>query len=138
MKRPQDWPSRLAIFLREKSTVPFSWGRNDCCLFTCDWLAALFGVDHAAALRGTYDTALSAARVLEERGGVLAIAGAVCEREGWSEVHPAFARRGDIVADLSPLGHTLGVCAGGLSAFPGESGVMLKPTRECVRAWRVG
>ena len=38
-------------------------------------LAALFGVDHAAALRGTYDSAISAARVLEERGGVLAIAG---------------------------------------------------------------
>lgn len=138
MKRPQNWPSMLATFLREKQSQPFIWGSNDCCLFTCDWLQALYGVDHAADLRGTYDTALGAARVLEARGGVLAIAAAVCEREGWAEIAPAFAQRGDIVLDDSPLGHTLGVCAGGVSAFPGEAGMLLKPTRACVKAWRIG
>ena len=137
MKRPQDWPSRLTVFLTEKRNQPFSWGSNDCCLFASDWISIITGKDHAADLRGTYDSALSAARVLSELGGVLGIASAVAEREGWKEITAPFARRGDIVAEDAGHGPTLGVCAGAMSAFPGEHGLLFRPTSLCLKSWRV-
>jgi hypothetical protein len=134
--RPTDWPQRLAEFLRAKEREPFGFGTNDCCLFTCDWLRRLHGVDAAAPFRG-YSSALGAARVLEDRGGVLTIAEQVCAENGWVGVPVKLARRGDVVALDMGHGPSLGVCVGAESAFPGEHGIIYRDTLECVRAWRV-
>lgn len=139
MPRKSNWPAALSLFLQEKATVPFQWGENDCCLFTCDWLAILTGhyPEPAAELRGTYSDALGAARVLQPRGGVEQIAADYCASQHWSDVPPAFAQRGDIVLFDGPHGPSLGVCIGCYFCGPGPEGVGQQPMSAARRAWRV-
>lgn len=136
--RPEDWPTRLYDFLEEVREQPFAWGSRDCALTACDWIKALTGIDPAADLRGTYSTALGAARVMKERGGLEQIARDACAMHRWPEVRPAFARRGDITLYDTDSGPALGVCDGAKSVFIHyKSGVVLIRTMDCRIAWRV-
>lgn len=139
MPRISDWPSALALFLQEKEGQPFAWGENDCCLFVCDWLAIVTGKYPLVAqrLRGTYTDSASAAAVLQAEGGIDTIAADYCASQGWNEVPPVFAQRGDMVLYTGPLGPSLGVCVGRNLASPYEGGVALLPMELAVKAWRV-
>lgn len=50
--------------------LPWVWGRNDCCTFACDVFAEVYGIDPMADIRGTYDSAITAARLVVQRGGM--------------------------------------------------------------------
>ena len=139
MPRVSNWPRALSLFLQEKTATPFQWGENDCCLFTCDWLAILTGhyPEPANELRGTYADALSAARVLQARGGVEQITADYCATQHWPEVAPSFAQRGDIAIIPTPHGPALGVVIGARIAHPGPEGLALRPLNEALRAWHI-
>jgi hypothetical protein len=94
----------------------------------------LTGIDFAADLRGNYATALEAKRIVDDRGGVIAIASAVCDAQGWPIVPVATAGRGDVVAIDSWHGPALGVCLGLESVFAGN---IYRRTLACNCAWRV-
>ena len=132
MARTSNWPSLLHAFIDEKRKVPFEWSKNDCATFAADWVAILTGVDHAANLRGTYSSALGAARILDAAGGLEGIVA----RTGFKEVGPTYAQRGDLVVFDDENGPTLGVCIGKHSAFAHADGVAFRLTLECRRAWR--
>lgn len=55
-------------------SAPWSWGTADCCTAACDVFAALHGIDPMAPLRGRYDDAVSAARLIRDWGGFAALA----------------------------------------------------------------
>lgn len=134
----RDLPSTLDAFVESKRHEPFAWGKNDCCLFACDWLRVLHGVDPAArlGLRDTYSTALGAWRIIKEAGGIREIASTACALHGWPEVPVRQVHRGDIVAIDSGDGLALGVCLGDKGAFPGKSQMAFRPSCEFVVAWR--
>jgi hypothetical protein len=136
-RRSQDWPVKLANFIQSHLHAPFEWGKNDCCLFACDWIALATGIDPAADLRGKYDSALSAARVLEPLGGVAGVAKARCWDHGFFEGPVMLAQRGDIVLMVTDQGPTLGVCVGSRSAFTGAAGIEMYPTYKCAGSWRI-
>lgn len=135
-RRFEDWPARLGKFLVEHRSKPFAWGANDCCLFACNGIRAIIGLDPAAGkFRGQYRGAAGAVRLLKKEGGVEAIAERVCRELGFME-WPAVAqaRRGDLVLRETPDGPALGVCDGHLAVFHGSAVVRLT---ECRRAWRI-
>lgn len=134
-RRFQNWPVLLAEFVQSHIHSPFEWGKNDCCLFACDWINLATGIDPAANIRGKYDSALSAARVLGEFGGVQGVAESKCIEHGFPVVNINFSQRGDIVTNLGWTGESLGVCIGAKSAFTGKDGLELYPTLSCVSAW---
>lgn len=138
--RLENWPRLLSDFIESRRHLPFAWGTNDCCLFASDAVLAITGHDPAEGIRGTYITALGAARLLEERGGVDGIAAAQCAAAGWDSCDVRFAKRGDVVAcDMTAEGRpALGVCLGSLSAFSGETGIDFYPTLQCRTAWKIG
>lgn len=120
--------------------MPFAWGVQDCCLFACDGLRAITGLDPAAKLfRGQYRDAAGAARLVRKHGGVEAIAAAVCAAHGWPEVPPALAQRGDTVIIDTPdgLGAAVGLHLGDRLAFAGAEGVVYHPPAAARRAWAV-
>lgn len=125
--------------MEQRHAQPFQWGVNDCCLFVCDWVQTLIGIDPAAdlGLRGTYTDALGAARVLQDLGSPEDIAVAAATKYGWVEVPVAYAQRGDVVSLETPNGLTLAVCMGSVSAAPAEKALGLFPTLNCRRAWRI-
>jgi hypothetical protein len=66
--------SSSADFLAEAAREPFQWGRSDCFLFAADWVRLRTGYDPASPWRGSYRTALGAARAMRQAGGVLELA----------------------------------------------------------------
>ena len=140
MKRCNNWPGALSLFIAEKRTQPFKWGENDCCLFAADWLTILTGTDPAEALglRGKYDSAFLAARLLESLGGVAGAAGTYCAARNWPECPICSAGRGDLILYSENGRDSLGVCLGARSVFVGESGLEFRSTSQCLTAWRVG
>jgi hypothetical protein len=139
MKRISNWPEALRGFVETKRHEPFVWGQNDCCLFASDCVLAITGDDPAAALdlRGTYDSALSANRLMESRGGIEAIVTVAADAHDWAEIAPAFAQRGDVVSFAMPSGFTLGICLGKQAVFAGADGIVFQDTLNCRRAWRI-
>jgi len=133
--RTQNWPTKLALFIEEKRHQPFNWQENNCGFFVCDWLAILVGVDPAAEprkLTGKELVKAVRAKPLEERAAEIALS------YQWPQVPVAFAQRGDVVAiELPGIGFSLGVCAGPMSVFPGQDGIVFNPTPSCVQAWRI-
>lgn len=142
--RVQDWPTLFFHFIESRRQQPFSWGKQDCCLFACDGVLAQTGLDPAAGMfRGKYRDALGAARLVRKHGGVEAIAAKVCQRMGFAEVPVRMAQRGDVVtvkqrnSNLRGMNAEVGLCIGGVAAFPGVDGLVFLRLKECRRAWRV-
>lgn len=135
--RKSNWPGSLALFVEEKRAQPFDWETNNCAFFACDWITILTGVDPTAQYRPRVNSALSAARVLAEAGGIEAIAARACEENGWPEIPPRLAQRGDILLSETTDEKSLGVCAGRDGIFAGKAGLVSVPVLKCVRAWRI-
>jgi len=139
LRRPADWPQRLADFLAERQAVAFDWSRHNCAFFACDWLARLLGVDPAASLRDEVGSALTAHRALVAGGGLEAMTAAAAARWGWPECPVAKARRGDLVlVETSADGPALGIVEGAEAVFVAAFGLARLPLRQCRKAWRVG
>jgi len=138
MTRYYDWQTKLREFIESRTFSPFAFGVNDCCLFACDAIAAITGVDMAAEIRG-YTTEAEADAVLAQWGGVEGVAAAMCEKHGAPEIPPAFAQRGDVVLCHLVTGDTLTIVdTGGRLVGPGKDGLVTVPRKTMRRAWRIG
>ena len=131
--RRDNWPNLLAQFIEARREQPFAWGSNDCCTFGADWVETCTGVDYALAWRGRYSSGLGAVRVLDEAGGVEALVDAL----GLQRVAPQLAGRGDIVAQETGRGMTLGICLGVSTAFVAKTGLVFGPIENVETAWRI-
>lgn len=132
MRRRREWQQHFADFVAERRDAPFAWGANDCCLFAADCVQALTGVDHAAELR-VYTTALQAARVIEEQGGLRQIA----TQALGEPLAPAMTAVGDVVLVLNGDREMLAICNGTTALAPGEHGMAVLGMDAALAAWRV-
>lgn len=132
-KRVRDWQSRLQACLAERRALPFAWGSQDCVLFAADCVRACTGEDPAVEIRGSYGDALSAARVLRERGGLTEIADAHLG----GEIAPALAQPGDVGIVLNDGRECLAVCTGAMWHAPGATGLVALPAIQVQRVWRL-
>lgn len=140
MPRVSNWPAQLTEAVRLAGSRSFVWGESDCCLISADIIRAITGIDPAKDIRGTYDSRLGAARVVEGFGGIEAMAGAFAAQYGWPEVPTNRASRGDLVMsepETEGGWPALGICVGPDAVFPGESGLVFKRVRNCAKAWRI-
>jgi hypothetical protein len=134
IKRYDDWQLRFEKIVTENLSRPFEWGSHDCVLWGADCVLAITGHDAAENFRGTYNSALSAARVLKELGGM---ENAITNRLGLSPVAVGYANVGDILlADLEGQ-LTTTVCNGETMLATGETGLVALPTLSALKAWKV-
>lgn len=68
---------RLDDYLEAVMAEPWVWGRMDCCFFGGEWVAQATGRDPLARVRGRYDTALGAARLIAAAGGLVQLVDSV-------------------------------------------------------------
>lgn len=127
MRRVDNWPLVLAHFIEARRNQPFEWGVNDCCLFASDWVRACTGTDPADGIRGTYASALSAARVISAHGGMIGLVQKLGEPLGMNPVHALSASRGDLVIQDNGKGASLGIVLGPCAAFVAAEGLMFFP-----------
>jgi hypothetical protein len=147
VSRFEDWPTRLDRAIREAQDRPAEWGKHDCCLFACDCVQAMTGVDPARKFRGRYKTKRGAFGAVKRfaGGGIAEAAEKIAGELGVPEVPPATAQRGDVVLFRGMLpdgGETdcLGVVsldARHVAAVPPEGGVVLVAVSTVLRAWRI-
>lgn len=146
VKRFEDWPKRLSQHITATVGLPFVWGERDCCLWACDGLRAMTGVDPAAPFRGRYASERQAYGALKRfaGGGVAETAAVICAGLGWREVKPRMAQRGDVVlaTGAGPDGaarDVLGLIgSNGLPLVMAPTGLTELPLAAVQRAWRVG
>ncbi|WP_373962482.1 DUF6950 family protein [Kosakonia sacchari] len=131
MKHP-DWHNRLIAVMKAAEKRPFSWGENDCCLFSADCALAMCGEDFAAVLRGTYHTETGAKKVLLRNGGTLEkVLGRFLD-----EVPVKLAQRGDIAVVENNGARCAGVVYSGVVWVPGSAGLVSLRVKP-LSVWRV-
>lgn len=133
MTRYHDWQLRFEAFVRERWSQPFAWGSNDCVLFAADGVEAITGEHLCPELR-THVDARSAVRLLQELGGVRAIA----DRALGPQILPQQALIGDVVVVPAGKREALAVCNGGTALLPWPRFVAAVSMRQARAAWRVG
>lgn len=132
--RCEQWASALYAIVAERRARPFEWGAHDCVMWASDVTVALTGRDPVAHLRGRYDSALGAARLLEDEGGMLGLA-ARC----WGpEIPRLCAQRGDVVLVTGDDGRDSFAVVMGVEALGvGPVGLVPAPMARWQHAWRV-
>lgn len=132
-KRLKNWPSRLQATIEAARHHPFTWGEHDCCLWAASAVLACTGEDPAAAFRGTYADAMSAARLIGQLGGMEVI-GAL----GGPEISPRFATAGDVgLVELADR-VVLAVHSGQVWLAAGTHGLEPCVRMPVLKAWKVG
>lgn len=138
LTRLPDWRARFAAEMDRQRREPFQWGSQDCALgLACGAVEAITGVDLAKGWRSKYRTPKGAGKALKERG-FETIGDAVADV--LPEVHPAFARIGDLglVKSDGDLGEALCVVdVSGLIVLT-EQGHGHVPRDQMIRAFKVG
>jgi hypothetical protein len=133
MPKLPDWESRLGRLVSETHGRRFAWGDLDCCLWAAAAVEAQTGVDHAEGIRGTYDDAAGAARVVRRMGGLRgigALAGPV--------VAPLMVRHGDIGIVRSNGKPVLAVFGGQTWLVVTSQGLLNLPLGAATHCWRTG
>ena len=142
MQRRSDWQATLDEFLRAHQDRPFEYGKWDCCLFVCDAIVEMTGVDLAASYRGRYSTRAGAVRAIREQLGtvsVWAVAANAAATHSMQEVPVTHAHRGDMVLVGRVRDYSLGLVAlnGRDVIVASKRGLWRLPLSCAVRAWRV-
>jgi hypothetical protein len=139
--RLPDWERRLEAYLQSTAAESLRYGTHDCGLFACGAIAALTGRDVGAWLRGRYQDRKAAAEVLQTfaGGGVLAAARRIAEENGFAEIMPLLAQRGDVVAMMTARGAALGVVGidGHVRCFDRFGRHTSVPLTHAFCAWRI-
>lgn len=135
MIRRQDWPERLEAFVRERRNTPFAWGTNDCVVYACDAVLLMCDWDPLEGIRGTYDSEVSAKRIVVDQGGMAQF----FDRRFRRHRYNLDAKRGDIALmpgdslEWSPMG----LCRGPYWCGPTPDGMMMAPLNAAVVVWEV-
>lgn len=132
LTQPCPWRRQLDALIESRLHEPFAWGSNDCCLWAADCVLAMTGHDHAADLRGTYDSAAGALRVLAAAGGIETVGA----RAG-AAIAPLMAAMGDIGLVDQGGRDALAVCCGPLWLAPAGDGLAAMPLSAARTAWRL-
>ena len=142
MQRRSEWQRVLDEFLRVIQYLPFEYGKWDWCLFVCEAIIAMTGVDLADFCRGAYSTRASALQAISEQLGTASIQ-VVAEKAAAAhhmpEVPVSRAHRGDMVLMARGRNYSLGLIAlnGRDVIVASKRGLWRLPLSGAVRAWQV-
>jgi hypothetical protein len=141
LTRKDSWQLLLHQYLCACREKPFRYGAMDCCLFVCDAIEAMTGVDVAAPLRGQYSSRKQAFRAIEKYAGhpsVQAVTERVTRDHEMPEVTPLLAQRGDVVLLERSYDFSLALVGlDGAILAAAAVGFEHAPLSLATRAWRV-
>lgn len=130
-------PEAVAAEVDRIMSARWRWGVADCCTAACDVFQALHGIDPMAEVRGRYDDAVSAARLIREWGGFRPMADAFARA---ASLTVSDGQPGDIGISApgnagGPDGRAMLICIRpGAWAGKSELGYVILPNAE--RCWR--
>jgi hypothetical protein len=136
------WADRLRNYLLAQQDTPFAYGSFDCLSFAAGAVEALTGINIMARFRGTYTTHLGAMRIAHRVYGcrtVPDVLAAMMQEQGWSEVPPTFAQRGDVVLVAINDDLVVGIMHpnGREAVITTNQGLWRVPLSSVRRAWKI-
>lgn len=141
LTRKQNWQVLLHEHLCACRAREFQYGSFDCCLFVCDAIEAMTGVDVASPFRSRYGSRRQAFRALEMFAGrpsVEAVTERITADHAMPEVTPLLAQRGDVVLLKRSYDFSLALVGlDGAILAAAQQGLERVPPSLAVRAWRV-
>ena len=142
MQRRSDWQRVLDEFLRANQDRRFEYGKWDCCLFVCEAIIAMTGVDLADSYRGAYANRAGALQAIGEQLGtasIQSVAAHAAAAHHMPEVPVPHAHRGDMVLVARGRDYSLGLVAlnGREVIVTSKRELWRLPLSCAVRAWRV-
>lgn len=142
MTRLHDWQARLDSFLHVHAHDPFVYGSWDCCLFVCDAILEMTGIDPAQDYRDNYKSRGEAYRLIKAATGsksLQTIVANITAKLQMAKIPVLCAQRGDVVLIKRARDYSLG-----LIALNGREIVACRAHGLCrislshaTRAWRV-
>lgn len=159
VRRKTAWPQLLRLAIEDGGSRPFFWGEHDCCMFACNAIESMTGVDPAKPFRGRYKTERGALLALRryinrdpetgqfdawegrDMGALLtAVAERITSKLEMPEIAPLTAQRGDVVLVSTAQGPALAIVdmTGRFAAAAAADGIARIPLGDTIRAWRVG
>lgn len=138
VKRHENWPTLLDLFIESRKLESFEFGKHDCCLFAADAVLVMTDIDLAQGYRGTYSDMDGAMKILGERTAGELFTDVAAEH-GIDEIPVSFAGRGDVVlVDQKEL-PALGIVSlsGDDIWAPGEFVLQRFPIVHAMKAWRI-
>lgn len=127
-----DWQERFAAFARDRASMPFEWGSNDCCTFAAGAVEALTGRNPMAGF-AAYGDEISAARLIHGGGGLQALATSLLGQP----TSPLMAGVGDVVILMNEGRELLAVCNGTSALAPGPAGTVVLGMSAAVAVWKI-
>lgn len=138
MKRFEDWPTRLVGVIDKAAGKPFVWGEHDCCLFACNCIEAMTGVDPAAPFRGKYRSRGEAVRALRDYAGTLEdVALQIALEYNAPPITASRAFRGDLALVETERGDALAIHYGGALFTTAAEGLARLPILHARLHWAV-
>ena len=138
-RRKQGWEDLLAAHIDKYSLTPFRWGRLDCVRFSIGWVRKVTGLPVMYPIWGTWTNKKEAMEIRERLqfdnwGDLVSF---YMDEQGFKEVPPLMARRGDVVVFMGEGGATLGLCDGKFILSPSSKGLVKSKFNRGIRAWRI-
>ncbi len=135
-ERVPDWPARLAAFIRERRSLPYAYGTNDCCTMVQDWITAATGADPMPGIvRPT--SRIAGARFLLS-GGYGDVEGLATSVLGQPLPAPRLAGRGDVISFWADDEAHLAIVEGVSAVTPTDLGLGWVPRGLWRLGWKVG
>jgi Domain of unknown function (DUF6950) len=140
--RRDNWQTILHNYLMTRLATPFRYGAFDCCLFVCDCIHAMTGVDPAERFRGKYETRCEALELINAETGrysIRSIALKISAEYEMERVSPMLAHRGDACLVRRTGDWSLGIVAldGQTILAVTDSGLLRLSLHKAVIAFRV-
>lgn len=136
LTRTEGWEARLTELFEKERAAAFDWDEHNCVTFAGCAVMALTGARSLGYPVCPYaQTALAAARALDELGGLEAAASRVLGTPSgdWRRL-----RRGDIALVELDGRALLTVCTGRTLCAPGPQGLEHLPLKAALKVWSVG
>lgn len=142
MTRLPDWQTRLDSFLNLHAQDPFAYGSWDCCLFVCDAIREMTGVDPAQDFRDKYKSRDEAYRLIKAATGAKSlqmIVASITTKLKMQEIPMLMAQRGDVVLVKRARDYSLGLIAlnGRELKVCRAQGICSVSLSHATRAWHV-
>lgn len=136
-QRIDNWLLILANELKKPRT--FTWGKEDCCLFSANIIKSITNIDIAKEYRGKYSTKLGAFKIIKKKGfkTVPDIFDAQMKKYGFKQINKNFAQKGDAVSKKIENDEIIGIMLDDVGVFIHKNTYSYTKRKDLNMAWAV-
>jgi len=132
LNRRHDWADKMFSTIKDHESLPFEYGKNDCCSFVARIVDAMCDTEHEKALLQNYHDEPTALEYIKRSGGIEKAVEAYIGIAKQGRPH-----RGDVVLIHVNDRDALGICIGREIAVKTTDGVSYVDRSVLLKFWSI-